>query len=88
MKNRYLKDLRTNEEFDDFFIIKQVAIKTGSNRKHYLDLTLGDKSGEISAKKWDISDEEVQSLDRYIFYRDEAGYLCFHIVLLFIRAYF
>lgn len=65
MKNRYLKDLRTNEEFDDFFIIKQVAIKTGSNRKHYLDLTLGDKSGEISAKKWDISDEEVQSLDRY-----------------------
>lgn len=65
MKNRYLKDLRTNEEFDDFFIIKQVAIKTGSNRKHYLDLTLGDKFGEISAKKWDISDEEVQSLDRY-----------------------
>lgn len=65
MKNRYLKDLRTNEEFDDFFIIKQIAIKTGSNRKHYLDLTLGDKSGEISAKKWDISDEEVQSLDRY-----------------------
>ena len=65
MKNRYLKDLRTNEEFDDFFIIKQIAIKTGSNRKHYLDLTLGDKSREISAKKWDISDEEVQSLDRY-----------------------
>ena len=25
MKNRYLKDLRTNEEFDDFFIIKQIA---------------------------------------------------------------
>ena len=24
----------------------------------------------------------------FIFHRDEAGYLCFHIVLLFIRAYF
>lgn len=65
MKNIFLKDIKTNDEFADFFVIKQIAIKTGSNRKCYLDLTLGDNSGEISAKKWDISDEEISSLDKY-----------------------
>lgn len=65
MKSVYLKDIQTNQEFADFFIIKQIAIKTGSNRKMYLDLTLGDNSGEISAKKWDVSDEEVSGLNKY-----------------------
>ena len=65
MKDRFIADLMTNDDFIGFFMIKQIAIKTGSNRKAYLDLTLGDRTGEISAKKWDISDEEYQTLSKY-----------------------
>ena len=61
MKDKYIADLSTGEEFIGFFMIKSVAVKTGSNRKHYMDLTLGDKTGEISAKKWDLADEEIQA---------------------------
>ena len=48
MKDRFIADLMTNDDFIGFFMIKQIAIKTGSNRKAYLDLTLGDRTGEIS----------------------------------------
>ncbi|MGI6736353.1 MAG: 3'-5' exoribonuclease YhaM family protein [Anaerovoracaceae bacterium] len=59
MKKHYISNLKTGEELTSFFMVKNVAVKTGSNRRHYLDLTLGDKTGEISGKKWDLSDEEV-----------------------------
>ena len=65
MKDKFIADLETNENIVSFFMIKQIAIKTGSNRKNYLDLTLGDRTGEISAKKWDISDEEYETLNKY-----------------------
>ena len=42
MKDYFIADLETNMEFIGFFMVKQIAIKTGSNRKAYLDLTLGD----------------------------------------------
>lgn len=64
MKEFYISNLKTGQEVTDFFMVKSVAIKVGSNKKQYLDLNLGDKSGEISAKKWDIADEELPSLDR------------------------
>ena len=32
------------------------------NKKQYLDLVLGDKTGEITGKKWDVSDDELPSL--------------------------
>lgn len=58
MKERYISDLKVKEEIVDFFMAKSVAIKTGSNGKEYLDLLLGDTTGEISAKKWNISPTE------------------------------
>lgn len=47
-----------------YFIVKTVAVKVGSNKKAYLDLLLADKTGEISAKKWDIADEEMPGLQK------------------------
>ena len=65
MKDMYIKDLRTGEEITSFFMIKAIAIKTGSNRKAYLDMTLGDNTGEITAKKWNVADEEYDTLSKY-----------------------
>ena len=64
MKQLYVNQLKDGMEFQDFFLVKSVAVRIGSNRKKYLDMNLGDATGEISAKKWDIEDAELQSIDR------------------------
>ena len=35
-------------------MIKSVSVKTGSTGKPYLDVVLGDRTGEINGKKWDV----------------------------------
>ena len=62
MKEHFINTLNVGEEFIDFFMLKNAAVKVGSNGKNYLDITLGDQTGEINGKKWDITDEEAASL--------------------------
>ena len=64
MKNVFISDLRKDMEVTDFFMVKMIAVKLGSNRKQYLDVTLGDKTGEVSSKKWDVSDAELENLQK------------------------
>ena len=64
MKDIYIADLKTGQDFMSYFIVKTVAVKVGSNKKAYLDLLLADRTGEISAKKWDIADEEMPGLQK------------------------
>jgi 3'-5' exoribonuclease len=64
MKDIYIANVRTGQEVTDFFMVKMIGIKLGANKKQYLDLMLGDRTGEISGKKWDIADEELESLSQ------------------------
>ena len=64
MKDYYISNFKTNEEITTYLMVKSIALKTGSNRKTYLDLLLADSSGEINGKKWDVADEEVAGLER------------------------
>jgi 3'-5' exoribonuclease len=41
---------------------KTISIKVGANGKQYLDIMLCDKTGDITAKKWDVSDAEYPVL--------------------------
>ncbi|MDD4201042.1 MAG: HD domain-containing protein [Eubacteriales bacterium] len=66
MKDYYIKDLKTNEDITSYFMVKSASLRVGSNRKTYLDLVLGDATGEINAKKWDIADEEVAGIEKII----------------------
>lgn len=63
MKEFYIGQLRTDDEIQDFFMVKAIAIKIGSNKKQYLDMTVCDKTGELTAKKWDIADPELPALN-------------------------
>ena len=49
MKDIYIADLAVGQEFMGYFMIRQLAVKKASNGRNYLDLTLADKTGEISA---------------------------------------
>lgn len=63
MKDFYVAELRTDDEIQDFFMIKSFLLKKGSNNKQYLDVVLSDQTGEIQGKKWDIADAEVEGLN-------------------------
>lgn len=63
MKEFYIGQLRTDDEIQDFFMVKAIAIKIGSNKKQYLDMLLCDKTGELTAKKWDVADPELPALN-------------------------
>lgn len=62
MKDIFIAEFRTDQEFQDFFLVKAFQLKTGSNKKQYLDLTLADRTGEIQGKKWDVADIELDGL--------------------------
>ena len=64
MKDIYISDIKTHQELISYFLVKSSAVKVGSNKKAYLDLLLADCTGEISAKKWDIADEELPGLEK------------------------
>jgi 3'-5' exoribonuclease len=64
MKEHYIAQLRTDDEITEFFLVKSIAVKLGSNKKQYLDILLGDKSGETYGKKWDIADTELEGLGK------------------------
>ena len=64
MKDIFVNNLKTGEEITTYMMVKSAALKMGSNQKTYLDLLLGDCSGEISGKKWDVADEEIPGLER------------------------
>ena len=61
-KEHYINTLTPDLSFTDFFLVKSISIRTGSNRKMYLDVSLGDATGEINGKKWDVTDDEAIAL--------------------------
>ncbi len=51
-----IKNFSTGDKIEHYFLLLNWEIKTSKNAKNYLDVTLGDKSGSISGKMWDIKD--------------------------------
>ena len=50
MKKNYVDGLVTGSDFDDFFLLKSMAVRVGSNQKKYIDMILSDKTGELRRK--------------------------------------
>ncbi len=65
MKEFYLSNIKPGEEILDFFMVKGSSIRVGSNQKKYFDVLIGDKTGEMPAKKWDVSPEEEPNLESF-----------------------
>jgi 3'-5' exoribonuclease len=50
-----LNSIKNNQIIEGYFIVYKKEILTAKNGSKYLNLVLGDKSGQINAKMWDIS---------------------------------
>ncbi len=45
--------IRKDEKFEGFLLVRTAEQRASSNGKSYLDMTLGDRTGNINAKMWD-----------------------------------
>lgn len=68
-----INELQAGIRIESFYIIKAASVRVSSNNKKYLDLTLGDKTGEISAKLWDASDADENSYKENILVKVRAS---------------
>ncbi|MBC1797834.1 3'-5' exoribonuclease YhaM [Listeria booriae] len=59
--DKKLLDYEVGEGLDLFLLIKSSTRGIASNGKPFLSLVLQDKSGELEAKLWDISDSDEES---------------------------
>ena len=62
MKDIYIADLAAFDEgrpFDSFFLVLAKQQRTTKTNKPYLNLTLGDKSGQIEGRVWDPGDPRI-----------------------------
>ncbi|MCD6436138.1 MAG: HD domain-containing protein [Clostridiales bacterium] len=57
METILISEFEAGKRVVGFYIIKSINLKTSGNNKKYLDLNLMDKSGEINAKIWGVSEE-------------------------------
>ncbi len=60
MEIKKIGEFNVGDFIEGYYLIKSVNIKTSSNNKTYLDLNLADKTGEINAKLWDCSKEDIK----------------------------
>lgn len=68
MKISEIMKLEQGNVIEGFYLIKQLHCKTANNNNKFLDLLLGDKTGEINAKLWDLKpeDENVFSIGEIV----------------------
>jgi len=62
MKEYFVRDLKSGQEFISFFMVKSIEVRVGTNKKQYLDMNLADATGEVNAKKWDLAEAELPTL--------------------------
>ena len=60
MEKIFINQLEVDQEITTYFMVKSLAVKKASNGKNYLDIVLGDRTGEIAGKKWDLADEAME----------------------------
>ncbi len=66
MWERKINEFKIGESFMAFFLIRKVESKTTGGGNKYLDILLGDSSGEIVARMWDCSPEDENQLVKNI----------------------
>jgi 3'-5' exoribonuclease len=62
MKDIYIADLAGFEEgrpFDSFFLVLAKQQRTTKTNKPYLNLMLGDKTGQLEGRVWELSDPRI-----------------------------
>ena len=60
MKVEFVKDLKEGQHVRDEFIVASVSKCASDKGKAYLNIKFQDKTGSLDAKKWDVTDRDLQ----------------------------
>jgi 3'-5' exoribonuclease len=67
MKEIYIAEVAAFSEgqtFESFFLVLAKQQRITKNNKPYLNLILGDKTGQIEARVWDVTDARIKEFER------------------------
>ncbi len=53
---KYIPVGQRQDTYDLFALVKRIEVKTSTKGQKYMDLTLGDKDGDVDAKYWDYEE--------------------------------
>ncbi len=51
-----IRNMKAGENVQGVYLIKSFEVKQGANNKFYLDINIGDKTGEMNCKHWDYTE--------------------------------
>ena len=60
MESKTIKEFEVGSKIEGFFIIKTLDIKLSSNGNRYMDFSLGDRTGDITGKLWECTEEDME----------------------------
>lgn len=60
MSSKRIYDYQVNENLELFALIKSAEVRIAKNGKKFISFVFADRSGEIGAKFWDASEEEIK----------------------------
>ncbi len=60
MLDKNIEEFAVGDDVQSFYLIKSLDVRTSKANKAYLDITLADKTGEINAKYWNVSTDEIE----------------------------
>lgn len=72
MKTIFVKDIRENQKLESTFLVKHKGLARTRTGNPYLNLTLGDTTGEIKGKVWDHAEPLAQRFQQDDFIRVQA----------------
>lgn len=58
MEKKTINEFKSGNRIEGFFVIKSVECRVSSNNKKFLDITFGDRTGDINGKLWDVQGED------------------------------
>ncbi|MBV1757531.1 MAG: HD domain-containing protein [Dethiosulfatibacter sp.] len=62
MKKVFISSLSEGDKVEDFFMIKSTDTKTDKNGNYYLDMVVGDNTGEMICRKFRATSEEIEKI--------------------------
>jgi 3'-5' exoribonuclease len=87
MTRRYVEQLRDGDPIDDVFLATDKQLRVNRKGNQYVQLTLRDRSGGISARQWNVGDQVFRSFGDGDFVRAEGKVQLFEGSLQVILSY-
>ena len=72
MEQKKLSQLVSGDTFIGFVIIRNLTVRTGSNGKNFIDMSVADASSDLNGKMWSYTEEQIKDIKPNSFVKIKA----------------